>query len=270
MTRNEATTFVKQALRRLRERAPVSVPVEVVLTKHPLSDPPARGRSWMHRDGSWRIVLYWPGSSINELADTLIHEWSHVRHGCDPETGKWNGTEVEAVPCVGHGPEWGACYGDVYTTFVGESEPLSKIQRNPRAPAASVIVFRNQQIVGITRGRRLEDVSFPGGQPEASDASPAHTGARELLEETGIEVDPRELRRVASRHDGGHITYVAPHVRRWPAQLKSEPFEGYVALYNPDAFIQSSCTYRNHAAVALNAVGVRANAVSPKRSLMQW
>ena len=45
----------------------------------------------------------------------------------------------------------------------------------------------------------LGKLTFPGGRINANDTSPASAAARELLEETGLQVDPKDVREVALR-----------------------------------------------------------------------
>jgi len=129
-------------------------------------------------------------------------------------------------------------------------------------PAASVIVPIRRPageiaVVGITRDHDMHDVSAPGGTAEESDPTPAHTASRELLEESGIVVRPEDLDALVVRPDGGHVMYLARNVVCFPSHLRSEPFEGYVGLYPPCAFLTPRCRHRATHEQAFSKLGIR-------------
>lgn len=119
-----------------------------------------------------------------------------------------------------------------------------------KRPAASVIVPIGTGLVGITRGTDVADVCFPGGKGDPGDTGPRATAVRELHEETGILVNPTDLEEVLVRDDGGHVMYYAHRVERFPQVLQSNPFEGYVDVYHPGAFVLPTSRYRDTAAEA--------------------
>lgn len=122
-------------------------------------------------------------------------------------------------------------------------------------PAASVIVLTEDgRIVGITRGLDVRDIALPGGRAEGFDASLAHTAARELREETGVEVDPEVLQPVL--RNGLHMTFYAPEVASWPSHLASRPFEGFASVWPPEAFLGADCTYAESHTMAFQRVGI--------------
>lgn len=111
-----------------------------------------------------------------------------------------------------------------------------------RATAASVLVLaRDERILGITRGFDMRDIGLPGGRAEASDASAAHTASRELREETGVLVAPETLQVLVVKE--WHQTFWAPEVTSWPPVLASRPFEGFVGLWPPEAFVSPECRH---------------------------
>ncbi len=110
--------------------------------------------------------------------------------------------------------------------------------------AGVVVIIPDGRVVGITRSFDLRAVEIPGGHNESTDPSLAHTAARELVEETGVLTDPRALQPVQTTGDGRYTSYLAHAVEHWPERLQSIPFEGFVALYPPSAFIASGCKHR--------------------------
>jgi len=128
-------------------------------------------------------------------------------------------------------------------------------------PAASVIVPLGKRIVGITRGRNMQDVNFPGGRADPDDPSPQFTACRELYEETGIKVLPDDLEEILVREDGAHFTYLAHRTVHFPGHLYSKPFEGFAALYPPWSLLAPTCTYRNTASEAFRRLASAATPV---------
>jgi 8-oxo-dGTP pyrophosphatase MutT (NUDIX family) len=111
------------------------------------------------------------------------------------------------------------------------------------------------RVLGISRGTNLKDLTFPGGRRDPEDASLAHTAARELQEETGVVVAPEDLQLILE--DKGRTTFYAPYeAASWPAKLRSQPFEGYVALWPPAAFYGSGCQWADHQLAVIEAYGL--------------
>lgn len=121
--------------------------------------------------------------------------------------------------------------------------------------AASVLLsVAGGRVLGITRGLRTDDVELPGGRAEPGDASLAHTAVRELREETGVVVLQEALQPVVVHE--WHTTFVVTAVQAWPARLASEPFEGYVGFWPPEAFCSSGCKYAAQNAALFQRVGL--------------
>ena len=114
--------------------------------------------------------------------------------------------------------------------------------------AGIVIVNEFGLVLGITRGQNMADIGLPGGKADDADPTLQYAAARETYEETGVLVDPQILVYVDENPGprGMHVAFFAPKVKQWPQRFGSEPFEGYVAFYQPEAFLNPKAPYREY------------------------
>jgi 8-oxo-dGTP pyrophosphatase MutT (NUDIX family) len=110
-----------------------------------------------------------------------------------------------------------------------------------------VLVARDGKVLAISRGLDIHDLGLPGGRSDPEDRSARHTAARELYEETGVEVYAPRLQYLASNvnhHGGTYVVFLAREIVSWPATLRSTPFEGYVGWHSPEALLAPGVTHR--------------------------
>lgn len=127
----------------------------------------------------------------------------------------------------------------------------------PSRSAGVVVIVPDGRVLGITRSFDLQNVEIPGGHSEPTDHSIAHAAARELAEETGVLVDPQMLQPVQQTLGGRYTSFLAHAVQRWPERLQSTPFEGFVALYPPSAFVAPTCKHRDYTLRLFTRLGLR-------------
>lgn len=123
--------------------------------------------------------------------------------------------------------------------------------------AALVVLPRDDgKVLAISREHDVTDWGFPGGTAEPEDLTPEHTALRELWEETGVVAGV--LTPVYQDGSGRYLvtTFLAEDVERWPDELRSSPWEGYVAWVSPSRLVLPTCRYRAHAAEVLRVVGL--------------
>lgn len=124
--------------------------------------------------------------------------------------------------------------------------------------AGIVIVDDFGLVLGITRGLDMADIGFPGGKADPTDKTLEAAAARETFEESGVRVDPKVLVYVGENPGkrGIHVTFFAPKVRTWPKKFGSDPFEGFVAFYQPEAFLNPNAQYREYNGRILTELGL--------------
>lgn len=120
---------------------------------------------------------------------------------------------------------------------------------------AAVVVLqrRDGKVLGVTRGRDLDDINPPGGLRDHRDQTPLDTARRELYEETGLRL--REAVPLASWSNNGRYV-IAFKGLAWTGTLRASK-EGVPAWVHPKKLIQKSCTYRGYTVGLLNTQGRR-------------
>jgi 8-oxo-dGTP pyrophosphatase MutT (NUDIX family) len=122
---------------------------------------------------------------------------------------------------------------------------------------AAVIVARAGRVLAISRGHDVSNWGLPGGGLEPGETY--YQGAvRELWEETGVDAQDAMLVPVLQRQSarGRSVIFWARGPVVLPAELRSRPFEGYVAWLRPGELLSPRCEYREPNALALSRVGL--------------
>lgn len=117
-------------------------------------------------------------------------------------------------------------------------------------------------VLAISRQGDLTNWNLPGGAREPSDADLRHTAARELLEETGVIVDPEQLAVLVHFPRVNHhscTVFVPLGPIRWPPRLRSDPFEGHPDLVDPDLILVPTSTFHRQNRAALEAAYAKAS-----------
>jgi len=131
-----------------------------------------------------------------------------------------------------------------------------------KVKSATVLLMREDGwLLAVSRGADTMDWGMPGGWLEPGE-SPAEGAARELWEETGIEVRPEHLRQVYEQQ--GCITFApVPNAPVWgttyAGNLVLEPqgeWEGYPAWVRPKTIACATCTFGASNGRMLRALGL--------------
>lgn len=125
----------------------------------------------------------------------------------------------------------------------------------PGVPAWSVVivVMRGMhEFLALTRNFNPRDPALPGGDSEDSDAAPAETARRELLEETGLTA--KELRCI-DRFEGdrGQPVFVF-FATKWSGKPRIGS-EGKPYWSSPNALTTKTATYKEEARRILQVLG---------------
>lgn len=120
--------------------------------------------------------------------------------------------------------------------------------------AAVLVLDEAKNCLAISRGRDQTDWNLPGGYAEPGE-TPHQTAIRELYEETGITVTPSNLELAYEHHDTP--VFIVRDYFRWPADLRSQPFEGYVGWKPPAVLCRPSSSFHKHHRRLFSQLGLR-------------
>lgn len=131
------------------------------------------------------------------------------------------------------------------------AEPIA----NARTGGAAVLILdEKHNCLAISRGSDKKDWNLPGGYAEPGE-EPIQVAVRELHEETGIIVTPSNLEHIYTHRDTA--VFSAKDYFRWPAKLRSRPFEGYVGWQPVSTLCRPSSTFHPHARRLFAQLGLR-------------
>lgn len=116
--------------------------------------------------------------------------------------------------------------------------------KHDESHGACTVVMRDGHILAITRGWDLDDLALPGGKLKKGESF-GNGALRELREETGVDASQAVLLPVAHRRNGAaeSVSYLVVGRVRFPAVMRSEPFEGFVRWATPQELLCPRCTY---------------------------
>jgi 8-oxo-dGTP pyrophosphatase MutT (NUDIX family) len=118
---------------------------------------------------------------------------------------------------------------------------------------AAVLVFDGTRCLAVSRGNNTEDWNLPGGHLEGQENA-VDAAVRELYEETGITATKSNL--TLFYQAGTTTVFLATDFFRWPPQLRSEPFEGYVSWKSPTTLCRPCCTFHKHHRAVFEKLGL--------------
>lgn len=102
-------------------------------------------------------------------------------------------------------------------------------------------------ILGVTRGKAINDLGLPGGKVEESDDNDAAAIIRETFEETGIVISyPRVIH--ASVIEG---ILCSSFTAQWTTGIPRTTTAGAVMWAAPEKFVSETCTFRDYNKVLL-------------------
>jgi len=114
------------------------------------------------------------------------------------------------------------------------------------------VVPNGPHVLAITRGFNPKDPSFPGGDSEPTDDTPAETAQRELFEETGIIA--QELRAIDQWVGERGQPVFAFFVPQWQGRLRASN-EGKPFWTPPQRLLVSTATYSASALRLMEKLG---------------
>lgn len=127
----------------------------------------------------------------------------------------------------------------------------------PAWSVVMVVLSKDDHMLAINRQFNLRDPALPGGDSEATDATPAFTARRELKEETGLVA--LELRCVDQwEGERGQPVY-AFYIPKWQGKLRSSD-EGKPFWAWPKRFLTRTATFRETTQKLFEKIGVLDNA----------
>ena len=106
----------------------------------------------------------------------------------------------------------------------------------------------NLKILTVSRKNDENNIGIPGGKMDSIDKSLAHAASRELLEETGYQVEPETLKQVfVADGDTGEdeittcqcTTFITDKYK----QIELPKEKGIVSWQPPERLIQANCSF---------------------------
>jgi len=128
---------------------------------------------------------------------------------------------------------------------------------------SAIIVLRRKDgaVLGVTRGRKYDDINFPGGHREKQDKTPVDTIRRELMEEAGVMVD--EVKPLAVMRGNGRTIVVFKGKGMVRGLLRASS-EGVPVWCDPAYLMRRSSSFRRSVPRLLElAVAEQAEKKSP-------
>lgn len=108
-----------------------------------------------------------------------------------------------------------------------------------------VVVFRDGDVLAISRNFNPRDPSLPGGDSDPTDEDPGHTAARELFEETGIRaVELRAVDQWTGDRGQPVFAFIVP---KWRGKRLRTSDEGKPFWTHPKSLLIPTATYRESA-----------------------
>lgn len=118
--------------------------------------------------------------------------------------------------------------------------------------SATVLMFRQGLVLGVSRGNDLRDWGMPGGYVEPGE-TPAEAASRELREETGISVDPVDMMQVYQAKGCATFTPACP-VSTFEVGESVVSDEGIAAWILVERITAPTCTFGASNAKMLRAL----------------
>lgn len=126
-------------------------------------------------------------------------------------------------------------------------------------PAGLVLVWWQGFIVAVSRRNNEQDLNLPGGKLEPHEIA-VYGAARELEEETGLEIHPNQLQLVYQRETGttsGRMAYVYSVTLGTPAPPKLIAETGLTAKWvRPERLLRKECSFRDFNAAMFASLGL--------------
>lgn len=138
-------------------------------------------------------------------------------------------------------PKCPNCYGDGFRMGLDGPYPCGLCKgEGRRKVAALALLWRNGEVLAVSRKDNHDDLGFPGGKVEPMDDSPDVAMVRELDEETGV-IAKKWVKAFETEDSAGYwaITF---HVHDWEGEPTSR--EGSAVLWVPPRrLLESSCSW---------------------------
>ncbi len=126
-------------------------------------------------------------------------------------------------------------------------KPKSTVPNASPTPAALVVLWWQGFLLAVSRRNDPDDLNLPGGKIEDAE-EPAAAASRELMEETGVRIDPLRMAKVLEAPEAtpsGRLVHVFS--AQWtdvrPPVIKAE--KGMrVVWVRPERLLHSTCSFQ--------------------------